>query len=170
MGFFSTATQATVQTERKRQELTRQVTVQRKEKDFQGMLEYYKEDEPLLVRNLITGEDFALPLVPVPVPFLSKPFKPGLPSWWAGGHMWPMRGSICSPWLPPGCCSLLSHCFSCSSIQVLGLPLFPLTSVSCHYPRGQGGMAWPVVLGCLHGVMQWGAEGGGLSACMAWCS
>uniref|UniRef100_A0A7M4F7N9 Unconventional myosin-Vb-like n=1 Tax=Crocodylus porosus TaxID=8502 RepID=A0A7M4F7N9_CROPO len=48
------ATQATVQTERKRQELTRQVTVQRKEKDFQGMLEYYKEDEPLLVRNLIT--------------------------------------------------------------------------------------------------------------------
>uniref|UniRef100_A0A8C3S1U5 Unconventional myosin-Vb n=1 Tax=Chelydra serpentina TaxID=8475 RepID=A0A8C3S1U5_CHESE len=37
-----------------RHELTRQVTVQRKEKDFQGMLEYYKEDEPLLIRNLIT--------------------------------------------------------------------------------------------------------------------
>uniref|UniRef100_A0A8C8SNA2 Myosin VB n=1 Tax=Pelusios castaneus TaxID=367368 RepID=A0A8C8SNA2_9SAUR len=35
-------------------ELTRQVTVQRKEKDFQGMLEYHKEDEPLLIRNLIT--------------------------------------------------------------------------------------------------------------------
>uniref|UniRef100_A0A8C8SS64 Myosin VB n=1 Tax=Pelusios castaneus TaxID=367368 RepID=A0A8C8SS64_9SAUR len=48
------ATQATVQTERRRQELTRQVTVQRKEKDFQGMLEYHKEDEPLLIRNLIT--------------------------------------------------------------------------------------------------------------------
>ncbi|NXS08400.1 MYO5B protein, partial [Neodrepanis coruscans] len=31
-----------------------QVAVQRKEKDFQGMLEYYKEDEPLLIRNLIT--------------------------------------------------------------------------------------------------------------------
>ncbi|XP_075442311.1 unconventional myosin-Vb isoform X2 [Ascaphus truei] len=41
-----------VQTER-RHELTRQVTVQRIEKDFQGMLEYYKEDEMLLVRNLI---------------------------------------------------------------------------------------------------------------------
>uniref|UniRef100_A0A8D0FFF7 Myosin VB n=1 Tax=Strix occidentalis caurina TaxID=311401 RepID=A0A8D0FFF7_STROC len=31
-----------------------QAAVQRKEKDFQGMLEYYKEDEPLLIRNLIT--------------------------------------------------------------------------------------------------------------------
>ncbi|XP_067401502.1 unconventional myosin-Vb isoform X2 [Emydura macquarii macquarii] len=48
------ATQATAQTERRRQELTRQATVPRKEKDFQGMLEYYKEDEPLLIRNLIT--------------------------------------------------------------------------------------------------------------------
>lgn len=37
-----------------------QVAVQRKEKDFQGMLEYYKEDEPLLIRNLITGEELAL--------------------------------------------------------------------------------------------------------------
>uniref|UniRef100_UPI00398F3F39 unconventional myosin-Vb n=1 Tax=Pristiophorus japonicus TaxID=55135 RepID=UPI00398F3F39 len=37
-----------------RHELTRQVTVQRKEKEFQGMLEYYKEDESLLFRNLIT--------------------------------------------------------------------------------------------------------------------
>ncbi|NXA51224.1 MYO5B protein, partial [Nothocercus julius] len=48
------ASQAMVQTERRRHELNRQVAVQRKEKDFQGMLEYYKEDEPLLVRNLIT--------------------------------------------------------------------------------------------------------------------
>uniref|UniRef100_A0A8D0LBY1 Unconventional myosin-Vb n=1 Tax=Sphenodon punctatus TaxID=8508 RepID=A0A8D0LBY1_SPHPU len=48
------ATQATVQTERRHHELNRQVAVQRKEKDFQGMLEYYKEDEPLLIRNLIT--------------------------------------------------------------------------------------------------------------------
>ncbi|NWY76602.1 MYO5B protein, partial [Erithacus rubecula] len=31
-----------------------QMAVQRKEKDFQGMLEYYKEDEPRLIRNLIT--------------------------------------------------------------------------------------------------------------------
>lgn len=37
-----------------------QVAVQRKEKDFQGMLEYYKEDEPLLIRNLITGGELAL--------------------------------------------------------------------------------------------------------------
>ncbi|XP_072272556.1 unconventional myosin-Vb isoform X2 [Pyxicephalus adspersus] len=42
-----------IQPERRQSELTRQVTVQRIEKDFQGMLEYYKEDEPLLVRNLI---------------------------------------------------------------------------------------------------------------------
>ncbi|KAM9331037.1 unconventional myosin-Vb [Gastrophryne carolinensis] len=42
-----------IQPERKQPELTRQVTVQRIEKDFQGMLEYYKEDEPLLVRHLI---------------------------------------------------------------------------------------------------------------------
>ncbi|XP_078142481.1 unconventional myosin-Vb isoform X1 [Centroberyx gerrardi] len=35
-------------------ELSRQVTVQRKEKDFEGMLEYYKEDEALLVKSLIT--------------------------------------------------------------------------------------------------------------------
>uniref|UniRef100_A0A8C5LN51 Unconventional myosin-Vb n=1 Tax=Leptobrachium leishanense TaxID=445787 RepID=A0A8C5LN51_9ANUR len=43
-----------VQQERRPGELTRQVTVQRIEKDFQGMLEYYKEEEHLLVRNLIT--------------------------------------------------------------------------------------------------------------------
>ncbi|XP_069483064.1 unconventional myosin-Vb isoform X2 [Ambystoma mexicanum] len=48
------ATQDTEQTERKRHEFTRQVTVQRKEKEFQGMLEYYKEDEASLIRNLIT--------------------------------------------------------------------------------------------------------------------
>ncbi|XP_065142955.1 unconventional myosin-Vb isoform X1 [Paramisgurnus dabryanus] len=42
------------QTTRSRPELTRQVTVQRKEKDFEGMLEYYKEDEALLVKSLIT--------------------------------------------------------------------------------------------------------------------
>ncbi|XP_071206363.1 unconventional myosin-Vb-like isoform X2 [Salvelinus alpinus] len=35
-------------------EMTRQVTVQRREKDFEGMLEYYKEDEALLVKTLIT--------------------------------------------------------------------------------------------------------------------
>ncbi|NWJ03104.1 MYO5B protein, partial [Crypturellus undulatus] len=48
------ASQVMVQTERRQYELNRRVAVQRKEKDFQGMLEYYKEDEPLLVRNLIT--------------------------------------------------------------------------------------------------------------------
>ncbi|XP_010224263.1 PREDICTED: unconventional myosin-Vb-like, partial [Tinamus guttatus] len=48
------ASQAMVQMERRQHQLNRQVAVQRKEKDFQGMLEYYKEDEPLLVRNLIT--------------------------------------------------------------------------------------------------------------------
>uniref|UniRef100_A0A4W6FEI3 Myosin VB n=1 Tax=Lates calcarifer TaxID=8187 RepID=A0A4W6FEI3_LATCA len=41
-------------TGRSRPELSRQVTVQRKEKDFEGMLEYYKEDEALLIKTLIT--------------------------------------------------------------------------------------------------------------------
>lgn len=50
------AAQAVAQSERKRHELNRQVTVQRKEKDFQGMLEYHKEDEVLLIRNLVTGQ------------------------------------------------------------------------------------------------------------------
>ena len=50
------AAQALAQSERKRHELNRQVTVQRKEKDFQGMLEYHKEDEALLIRNLVTGQ------------------------------------------------------------------------------------------------------------------
>ncbi|XP_073790978.1 unconventional myosin-Vb isoform X8 [Danio rerio] len=43
-------TQAT----KSRPELTRQFTVQRREKDFEGMLEYYKEDEALLVKTLVT--------------------------------------------------------------------------------------------------------------------
>ncbi|KTF75669.1 hypothetical protein cypCar_00017703, partial [Cyprinus carpio] len=42
------------QATKSRPELTRQVTVQRKEKDFEGMLEYYKDDEALLVKTLIT--------------------------------------------------------------------------------------------------------------------
>ncbi|XP_069779986.1 unconventional myosin-Vb isoform X2 [Narcine bancroftii] len=42
-----------VHQETRREQLTRQVTVQRKEKEFQGMLEYNKEDEPLLIRILI---------------------------------------------------------------------------------------------------------------------
>uniref|UniRef100_A0A8C5TZE8 Myosin VB n=1 Tax=Malurus cyaneus samueli TaxID=2593467 RepID=A0A8C5TZE8_9PASS len=48
------ASQTTVPAERRPHERNMQVAVQRKEKDFQGMLEYYKEDEPLLIRNLIT--------------------------------------------------------------------------------------------------------------------
>ncbi|KAF7651726.1 hypothetical protein LDENG_00106440, partial [Lucifuga dentata] len=45
---------AAAQDSRARPELSRQVTVQRKEKDFEGMLEYCKEDEALLVKTLIT--------------------------------------------------------------------------------------------------------------------
>lgn len=48
------AAQALAQSDRRHHELTRQVTVQRKEKDFQGMLEYHKEDEAILIRNLVT--------------------------------------------------------------------------------------------------------------------
>ncbi|XP_074711955.1 unconventional myosin-Vb [Strix uralensis] len=48
------ASQTTIPVERSQHERKMQAAVQRKEKDFQGMLEYYKEDEPLLIRNLIT--------------------------------------------------------------------------------------------------------------------
>ncbi|NXU80765.1 MYO5B protein, partial [Oreotrochilus melanogaster] len=48
------ASQAPVPAERRWHERSMQTAVQRKEKDFQGMLEYHKEDEPLLIRNLIT--------------------------------------------------------------------------------------------------------------------
>ncbi|XP_074787468.1 unconventional myosin-Vb isoform X2 [Athene noctua] len=43
----------TIPTERWQHKGKMQAVVQRKEKDFQGMLEYFKEDEPLLIRNLI---------------------------------------------------------------------------------------------------------------------
>ncbi|XP_058472831.1 unconventional myosin-Vb isoform X2 [Solea solea] len=48
------AAQAAALSSRSRPELTRQVTVQRKEKDFEGMLEYDKEDEVFLLKSLIT--------------------------------------------------------------------------------------------------------------------
>ncbi|KAM9508315.1 unconventional myosin-Vb isoform 2-T2 [Guaruba guarouba] len=48
------AFQTVVPAERRQRECHMQVAVQRKEKNFQGMLEYYKEDEPLLIQNLIT--------------------------------------------------------------------------------------------------------------------
>ncbi|NWT03897.1 MYO5B protein, partial [Mionectes macconnelli] len=48
------ASQAMLPADRRPHESNIQVAIQRKEKDFQGMLEYHKEDEPLLIRNLIT--------------------------------------------------------------------------------------------------------------------
>ncbi|XP_038136448.1 unconventional myosin-Vb isoform X3 [Cyprinodon tularosa] len=48
------AAQAAAQSGSSKGELTRQVTLQRKEKDFEGMLEYMKEDEVLLIKTLIT--------------------------------------------------------------------------------------------------------------------
>ncbi|NWS43532.1 MYO5B protein, partial [Probosciger aterrimus] len=48
------AFQTVVPAERRQHERHMQAAVQRKEKEFQGMLEYYKEDEPLLIQNLIT--------------------------------------------------------------------------------------------------------------------
>ncbi|NWI85563.1 MYO5B protein, partial [Pitta sordida] len=50
----SEASQTVLPAERRPHDHNMQVAVQRKEKDFQGMLEYHKEDEPLLIRNLIT--------------------------------------------------------------------------------------------------------------------
>lgn len=49
------AAQAAAAALRAKPELSRQVTVQRKDKDFEGMLEYNTEDEPLLLRTLIAG-------------------------------------------------------------------------------------------------------------------
>ncbi|XP_066568297.1 unconventional myosin-Vb isoform X1 [Amia ocellicauda] len=46
--------QPSEKSQKRRHELTRQVTVQRKEKDFEGMLEYCKEDESLLVKSLVS--------------------------------------------------------------------------------------------------------------------
>ncbi|XP_026794401.1 unconventional myosin-Vb isoform X1 [Pangasianodon hypophthalmus] len=51
-----------------RPRLVRQVTLQRKEKDFEGMLEYYKEDEALLIRMLIS--DMKPQIVSATVPCL----------------------------------------------------------------------------------------------------
>ncbi|XP_070599668.1 unconventional myosin-Vb isoform X1 [Erythrolamprus reginae] len=47
------ADQAVTQSERRKSEISRHVAVQRKEKDYQGMLEYYEEDESSLIKNLI---------------------------------------------------------------------------------------------------------------------
>lgn len=59
---------AAAQSSRSKPELSRQVTVQRKEKDFEGMLEYNKEDEALLLKTLIT--DIRPSLVSATVPCL----------------------------------------------------------------------------------------------------
>lgn len=47
---------AAAQINRSKPELSRQVTVQRKEKDFEGMLEYSKEEEAQLLKALIMGQ------------------------------------------------------------------------------------------------------------------
>ncbi|XP_027763973.1 unconventional myosin-Vb, partial [Empidonax traillii] len=47
------ASQTMSPAERRPHDSNMQVAVQRKEKDFQGMLEYHNEDEPLLIRNLV---------------------------------------------------------------------------------------------------------------------
>ncbi|TSQ12723.1 Unconventional myosin-Vb [Bagarius yarrelli] len=51
-----------------RPRLARQVTLQRKEKDFEGMLEYHKDDEALLIRMLVT--DMKPQMVSATVPCL----------------------------------------------------------------------------------------------------
>lgn len=48
------AVQTLAQNGKRPQELGRQVAVQRREKEFQGMLEYHRDDEALLIRNLVT--------------------------------------------------------------------------------------------------------------------
>ncbi|NWI49312.1 MYO5B protein, partial [Calyptomena viridis] len=51
--FLLTASETMLPEERRPHDHNMQVAVQRKEKEFQGMLEYHKEDEPLLIQNLI---------------------------------------------------------------------------------------------------------------------
>lgn len=71
--YTSAASQAAAtQSSRSRPELSRQVTVQRKEKDFEGMLEYHKEDEALLLKTLITGQ---FPISSFTVRTCCLPFK-----------------------------------------------------------------------------------------------
>lgn len=60
---------------RSKPELLRQVTVQRKEKDFEGMLEFNKEDESQLIKTLITdmspsSASFGVPCLPGYVLFM----------------------------------------------------------------------------------------------------
>lgn len=59
---------AAAQVSKAKPELSRQVTVQRKEKDFEGMLEYSKEDEALLIKSLIS--DIRPSIVSATVPCL----------------------------------------------------------------------------------------------------
>uniref|UniRef100_A0A8C9ZTK0 Myosin VB n=1 Tax=Sander lucioperca TaxID=283035 RepID=A0A8C9ZTK0_SANLU len=56
--------------DRSRPELTRQVTVQRKEKDFEGMLEYHKEDEALLIKTLPSMVSATVPCLPAYILFM----------------------------------------------------------------------------------------------------
>lgn len=62
-----TAAQAAAAAQRSKPEMSRQVTVQRKEKDFEGMLEYNKEDEALLLRTLITGLSYTTYMLSCPL-------------------------------------------------------------------------------------------------------
>lgn len=55
------------------------MAVQRKEKDFQGMLEYHREDEALLIRNLVTGRA-AAPTHPLQAPSTSSSPHPPSPA------------------------------------------------------------------------------------------
>lgn len=61
------AAQAAAAAQRSKPEMSRQVTVQRKEKDFEGMLEYNKEDEALLLRTLITGLSYTTYMLSCPL-------------------------------------------------------------------------------------------------------
>lgn len=79
------ATQAAAaQNSKSKPELSRQVTVQRKEKDFEGMLEYSKEEEARLLKALITGQ-FAAAQGPASIsPFVFKPTFERI-AWGGGG-------------------------------------------------------------------------------------
>lgn len=69
---FAASQAAAAQSSRSKPELSRQVTVQRKEKDFEGMLDYHKEDEALLLKTLITGQ---FPISSFTVHACCLPFK-----------------------------------------------------------------------------------------------
>lgn len=105
---------AAAQNSRSKHELSRQVTVQRKEKDFEGMLEYSKEEEARLLKALIMGQFSASQVTMLIESKLSNTWlcicKQVLGGWWG---QWNTSGWFWVNWLRLKSVTLLSNqlCF-----------------------------------------------------------